>query len=163
MTDTKPSASKGLLIDTNLLVLWVIGAMSPSQISTYKRTTQYSSEDYTLLISYIDRFKVVLTTPNILTEASNLLEGYTYKGQNALLLLERIAQKTQEVFHGSSSIMDIHSKSYLNFGLSDATIHRVAADNYIVLTDDLKFCSYLQGLGLLAINFNNLRTDLLLR
>ncbi|MCC5613443.1 hypothetical protein LC612_43920 [Nostoc sp. CHAB 5834] len=162
MTDTRLLTSRGVLIDTNLLILWVVGAMNPSQISTYKRTNQYSSEDYSLLTSYIDRFKVILTTPNILTEASNLLEGYTYKGQQALSLLERVAQKTQEVFHSSLSIMDIHSKSYLKFGLSDAIIHHLAADNYTVLTDDLKFCSYLQSQGLLAINFNNLRTDFLL-
>jgi hypothetical protein len=162
MIGIRPPHNKRLLIDTNLLVLWVIGAMNPNQISTFKRTNQYSSEDYKLLLSFIDRFRVILTTPSILTEASNLLEGYTYKGQYALSLLERIAQKTQEVFHSSSSIMDIHSTSYLKFGLSDALIHRVALDDCIVLTDDLNFCSYLQGQGLLAINFNNLRTDLLL-
>jgi hypothetical protein len=162
MTATKFSSSKGLLIDTNLLVLLVVGALNPDQISVYKRTNQYSSEDYQLLLSFVDRFRVVATTPNILTEASNLLEGYAYRGQQAFTLLERVAQVTHEIFYDSLPTMMSYSRSYLKFGLSDATIHRVAEDNYLVLTDDLNFCAYLQGQGLIAINFNNLRTDTLL-
>lgn len=162
MTIPELRAGRGLLIDTNLLVLLVVGSLNADQISTYKRTTRYSAEDYRLLLSFVDQFKVVLTTPNILTEASNLLEGYAYADQQALTLLERFAQGTHEVFYDSVPTMNIYSKSYIKFGLSDAVIHRVGADNYIVLTDDLNLCAYLQGQGLLAINFSNLRTDPLL-
>lgn len=101
----------------------------------------------------------MVTTPNILTEVSNLLEGYSYKGQQALTILERFATGTKEISHESSSTMNLHPKSYLKFGLSDAVIHRIAEENYLVLTDDLNFCAYLQGQGLLAINFTNLRID----
>lgn len=163
MTATKLRASKGVLIDTNLLILLVVGALSPNQISVYKRTNAYSAEDYNLLLSFVDRFKLIVTTPNILTEASNLLEGYSYKGKQALLLLERVARVTHEVFHESLHTMTLYPKTYVKFGLSDTVIHRIAQENYVVLTDDLDFCAYLQGQGLIAINFNNLRTDHLLR
>lgn len=163
MITTDLRKSKGLLIDTNLLILLVVGALNPDQISRYKRTNTYTAEDYQLLLSFVDRFRLVVTTPNILTEASNLLEGYTYRNQSALSLLERVAQFMQEVYHESLPTMQSYAKSYRKFGLSDATIHRVAEENYLVLTDDLNFCAYLQNQGLLAINFNNLRTDYLLR
>lgn len=162
MTLTELHAANGLLIDANLLILLIVGNLNPAHIHTHKRTAnKYSAEDYTLLISFVDQFKAsaVVTTPNILTEVSNLLEGYSYKGQQALTILERFATGTKEISHESSSTMNLHPKSYLKFGLSDAVIHRIAEENYLVLTDDLNFCAYLQGQGLLAINFTNLRID----
>ncbi len=161
LTDLRKT--KGLLIDTNLLVLLVVGALNPDHISSHKRTNTYTAEDYRLLLSFVDRFRVIITTPNILTEASNLLEGYTYQNQSALALLERVTQVMQEIFYESTPTMHTYTRSYLKFGLSDATIYRIAEENYLILTDDLNFCAYLQHQGLLAINFNNLRTDHLLR
>ena len=162
MTVTKLGTSKGLVVDTNLLVVLVIGSLDPDQISSHKLTSRYSAEDYHLLKSFVDRFKVVVTTPNILTEASNLLENYVYRGQQALTVLERVAQFMHEVVYDSLPTMSTHPKSYLKFGLSDAVIQCVAENNYAVLTDDLNFCAYLQGQGLVAVNFNNLLTDTLL-
>ncbi|MFD2570080.1 hypothetical protein ACFSUS_05500 [Spirosoma soli] len=159
MTLTELRNSRGLLVDTNLLVLLVVGQLGLDQINSYKRTSLYSAEDYKLLYSFVERFRRVVTTPNILTETSNLLEGYTCKEQKALALLESIAEAMDEIFYDSMPTMRAYPKSYLKFGLSDAVIHRVAEENYLVLTDDLNFCAYLQGKGLLAINFNNLRTD----
>jgi hypothetical protein len=161
MTAADLRNSKGLLIDTNLLVLLIIGALGPEQIGKHKLTSKYVAEDYDLLTSFVDQFKQISTTSTILTEASNLLEGYAYKGQEALVLLQRIVEVADELVFDSISTMTVYSKSYIKFGLSDATIHRVAQENYLILTDDLRLCAYLQGLGLLAINFNNLRTYLL--
>ena len=153
------------MIDANLLILLIVGNLNPNQINTHKRTSnRYTVEDYALLLSFVDQFmlKAVVTTPNILTEVSNLLEGYSYKGLQALTLLERFAQSTKEIFLDSSSTMTLYPKCYLKFGLSDTVIHRLASESYLVLTDDLNFCAYLQGQGLLSINFNNLRTNFLL-
>lgn len=163
MTFSDFRATKGLLIDTNLLVLWVIGTLGANRISDHNLTSNYTAEDYQLLISFIERFRSIVVTPNILTEASNLLEKDSYKGQQALTILQNIAQAVNEVFNTSIQLMTDYQKSYLKFGLSDSSIYCLAKQNYLILTDDLKLCYYLQGQGLLAINFNNLRTDYLLQ
>ena len=42
---------KGILIDTNILLLYFIGSFDPGLISSFKRTARFSVEDYeTLLI-----------------------------------------------------------------------------------------------------------------
>ncbi|UFH56617.1 hypothetical protein [Spirosoma sp. KNUC1025] len=153
---------KGLLIDTNLLILLVIGRLDASQISAHNLTNSYTTDDYKLLISFISRFRSTVVTPNILTEASNLLETYSYKGQQALTLLQDIAKAMNEVYCESIMTMTNHHKSYIKFGLSDSVTYSLAIQNYLILTDDLKLCSYLQGQGLFAFNFNNLRTHYLL-
>ena len=162
MTVKELNSSRGLLVDTNLLLLLVIGALSPEQIGNHKRTNKYSVEDYRLLLAFVDRFRIVITTPNILTETSNLLGEYSYQGQQGLQLLERVAQVMQEVYYESMPTMAAYSACYLKFGLSDTAIQCAAKENYLVLTDDLNFCAYLQGQGLLALNFNNLRSGYIL-
>ncbi|QMW03236.1 hypothetical protein [Spirosoma foliorum] len=110
----------------------------------------------------MERFKILAVTPNILTESSNHLEKYSYKGQQALSILQNIGQAMSEIFSDSIFTMNAYPKSYLKFGLSDSVIHCLAEQDYLVLTDDMNLCYYLQGHGLLAFNFNHLRTDSLL-
>lgn len=163
MTLTDLQRVRGLLIDTNLLVLLVIGSVSPTAIVGNKRLSAYTVTDYKLLLSFVERFSALFTTPHILTEVSNLIGCETKQQQQALEILKLLTQRMEEVLPASHETMNTHSRSYLKFGLSDASIHRVAADNLLVLTDDLNFCYYLQGQNILALNFNNLHTEYLLR
>lgn len=163
MTLTDLQRVRGLLIDTNLLVLLVIGSVSPTAIAGNKRLSAYTVTDYKLLLSFVERFSALFTTPHILTEVSNLIGCETKQQQQGLEILKLLTQRMEEVLPASQETMGTHSRSYLKFGLSDASIHRVAADNLLVLTDDLNFCYYLQGQNILALNFNNLRTEYLLR
>jgi len=64
---------KDLLIDTNLLIVLLVGNTSEEFIAKVKPTRTYTVQDYRLLIKLIKSFNVV-TTPHILTEASNLCE-----------------------------------------------------------------------------------------
>jgi len=45
--------SVGLLVDTNLLVLFTVGSVNRNRIETFKRTRQYSKGDYDLLVSVL--------------------------------------------------------------------------------------------------------------
>ncbi|WP_461098560.1 PIN domain-containing protein [Spirosoma luteolum] len=154
--------ARGLLIDTNLLVLLVIGSISEAAIAGNKRLSAYTTSDFRLLLSFVEQFSTLFTTPHILTEVSNLIGCETKQQRQGLEILKLLTQRMEELLPASNETMSSHSKSYLKFGLSDASIHRVAADNLFVLTDYLNFCYYLQGQNILALNFNNLRTDYLL-
>ncbi|MEZ5865688.1 MAG: hypothetical protein R3D25_17040 [Geminicoccaceae bacterium] len=63
---------KAVLLDTNLLILLVIGAVDPRWIGRHKRSRAFVASDWRLLQDLIDN-KPILTTPHVLTEASNLL------------------------------------------------------------------------------------------
>ncbi len=65
--------SKGILIDTNLLLIFIIGMCDKNYIATFKRTKTFSSEDYDILFHILQPFCKIITTPNILTEVSNHL------------------------------------------------------------------------------------------
>src|SRR5882672_2097419 len=64
--------SPGLLIDSNLLLLYILGNTNKQRIPEFKRTQMYTIQDFELLQLLVERFSRVVTTPNVLTEISNL-------------------------------------------------------------------------------------------
>jgi hypothetical protein len=67
-------AQPGLLIDTNLLVLFVVGSVNPNRIETFKRTSKYSPRDYDLLVRVMERWGSLYTVAHVLAEVSNLTD-----------------------------------------------------------------------------------------
>ncbi len=64
--------SKGVVIDTNLLLLYFVGLYDPHRIQKFKRTMTFVLEDFYTLLSFFNYFDKVVTTPNILTEVNSL-------------------------------------------------------------------------------------------
>ena len=64
--------SRGVLVDTNLLLLYFVGLYNPSLIPQFKRTRIFTVNDFDVLQNFIALFSKVVTTPDILTEVSNL-------------------------------------------------------------------------------------------
>ncbi|TAE32224.1 MAG: hypothetical protein EAZ91_04970 [Cytophagales bacterium] len=163
MTPTQLKQKEGLLLDANLLVLYVLGCYDPKRIVQNKRTSTYTEEDFGLLINFMGLFKLYVTTPNILTEVSNLLEGVKYQYGPVLALLPQLVEGFVEIYEPSFDVMKQKETAFLKFGLGDAVSYGLAEQDYLVLTDDLSLCYMLQSRGLDALNFNHLRSDYLLR
>ena len=148
--------NKGLLIDTGLLLLLIVGILDPSRITRFKRTQTFSVEDYDLLKKIVNLFAKLATTPNILTEVSNLLRQLPTESRhdfsrvftNAIEQVEEHYQPSRELARRSH---------FPVFGLTDSSIIDSCKGKYLVLTDDLPLSAYLTNLGLDAINFNHLR------
>jgi hypothetical protein len=64
----------GLFVDTNLLVLFAIGAVNRNRIEQFKRTRSYTKTDYDLLLRVLERFKPLYTVAHVLAEVSNLTD-----------------------------------------------------------------------------------------
>jgi hypothetical protein len=148
--------TKGLLIDANLLLLYFVGAYDQDRISRFKRTMAFTVDEFLLLAAVFKYFDTVITTPNILTEVSNLsgqlprdLRPYFYSDfAKGIPVLEE---------HYTASGTLSASAHFNRFGLTDSGIVDLVKDNYLVLTDDLELYGYLQNIGVDAINFNHIR------
>ncbi|MGB3571592.1 MAG: PIN domain-containing protein [Phormidesmis sp.] len=149
--------SKGLLVDTNILLLFFVGSVSRERINRFRRTEQFSSLDYDLLVDLFRRFKVIATTPNILTEISNLINqldepdrSECYKVfASGIAFLEETYLPSRDV---ASSYWP-----FSKYGLTDCGIAELAQNKYLVLTDDLRVTRYFNDRGIDTVNFNNLR------
>ncbi|MBA4114927.1 MAG: hypothetical protein H0X71_00460 [Rubrobacter sp.] len=151
--------SAGVLVDTNLLLLYFIGRYDQGLIERWGRTNdRFVSVDYDTLLLLLERFDTLVVTPHVLTEVSNLL-GY---------LNEPARSECRELFGQTiRSLMDekrtsgddlSEHRAFLPFGIADASVADAAAGSYLVLTDDLDLYGYLENEGVGVLNFNEIRS-----
>jgi hypothetical protein len=57
-----------LLVDTNILVLHIVGGWGRSAIPKHRRTRGFTPEDYDLLQFHLRQFDHLKTTPGVLAE-----------------------------------------------------------------------------------------------
>jgi hypothetical protein len=149
--------TKGVLVDTSLLVLLAVGIYLPGRITSFKRTKQYTIEDFYLVINLIHEFERRITTPHLLTEAHSFarqLEKREYDGLAAAF--RKLIKEMFEIHVPATDV--ISEKSYPRLGLADSAIIK-ASPGVLVLTADAGLESELSRLGRHAININHLRTE----
>ena len=159
--EIKKYLNHGLLIDTNLYLLLLVGRTNMEKVGFDKRTQKYVIDDYFLLENTIGRFDKRYTTPNIITETSNLLgdgKRTTVHGVNRTLADDVKIIQEEHI----SSFACVSEPAFFKFGITDAVISLIAAQNKIlVLTDDLSLYSFLSNIKLPVLNFNHFRQNLL--
>lgn len=157
------SASRnGILLDTNLLVLWVIGSVDPAGIETNRRTRSYTHNDFLLLGELLRlRQGPILTTPHILAETSNLVADALKGGLRAQamnLLGQLILAELDERHIPGRQI--VQGPMFLDLGLTDSAILELKALSCSVLTSDAPLYARLSAAGVAAFNFNHIRGQL---
>jgi rRNA-processing protein FCF1 len=148
--------SGGVLIDTNILLLYFVGSYNRELIPRFKRTVQFTVEDFDLLVRLLSRFAQIVTTPNILSEV-NSLSGQI--GQPAkIAYFEQFARgiaTLDEQYVASATASGL--SEFPKLGLTDSGILHLAGGKYLVLTDDLRLCAFLEKTGVDVLNFNHIR------
>lgn len=145
-----------VLIDTNLLVLFVVGTADCRYITKHKRLSGFVPQDYSALMGIVSEASSVLVTPNTLTETSNLAAYIAEPAKREVFaVLQRVIASATEVYVPSQTA-SLRSE-FIRLGLTDATILEACTDQVTLLTTDLKL--YLDAVagGVSAINFNHMR------
>jgi rRNA-processing protein FCF1 len=150
--------SKGLLIDTNLLLLLFIGSAIPEILPTFKPITNqgFSEKDYNLLRHFASRFTKIITTPHVLTEVSNhcdKLKG-KYRATYCESLIPLIKALKEETVEAATLCEREH---FIDFGLADMAISEISSSAYLVLTIDFDLVGHLKKRKIDVINFNHMR------
>ncbi|MDY6781173.1 MAG: hypothetical protein SW833_01230 [Cyanobacteriota bacterium] len=101
--------AKGILIDTNILLLLFVGGVNRERISKFKRTEQFVPEDYDFLLAFLPKFNKFVTTPNILTEVNSLANqlGEPERSQCFTIFANYVSssEKMEEVYRESCSLV----------------------------------------------------------
>lgn len=151
-------SGRRLLVDTNILVLFLVGSLDPDLIAKHKRVNHFTVEDFNLVDDLLRRFGTFLTTPNVLTEVTNLAMQIGGAAKVRLPeLLAALLQKGAFEEHTVESVEASKVQEFRRIGLTDAGIVLLARKEWTVLTDDFPLYLALQVRGLEAINFHHLR------
>ena len=148
-----------LLIDTNVLLLHVVGSHDRTFIDRVKRTATFTQADFELLQGELAKYSALVVTPSVLAELSNLLPNWAH---------EHVAQSMPDVFasfqeEGAGFAEVISDRVFARLGFTDTAIVMIASsgtadDELHVLTDDVHLYNELAYRGVTVANFNHLRS-----
>lgn len=152
------SKNKAVLLDANLLLVFIVSGLGVGEIEAYKKTSShFTSDDGKLLYDVLQKFKKIVTTPQVITEVSNLLDWMHDKKRDVVFnLLSRFVHTVDEYYLTSKKVSD--SVAFLKLGLTDAALFElVRQEQLVLLTVDVDLYGFVVGHKLEAINFNHLR------
>lgn len=150
-----PPGQRGILVDANLLVLLLIGSYDPAFIQKFKRTAQFQIEDFYKLAREIGRFDVIITTPNLLTEASNICNQLkSWLKDEVFAIMSQFIAISDEIY--IESRLPACDPRFAEFGLTDMGMIHAAKDRYPILTTDGRLASFARSLGIVVVEFSTL-------
>jgi hypothetical protein len=152
---------KSVLLDSNLLLVFLSGTLGRGVFERFKRVSEYSFDDYELLVALLRSFKILLTTPHILTEVNSLANSLPtwYKQEwsenfAALIASEDESPGLSEKWIPAAELSAI--PEFEKFGITDAAITRLSSEG-LVITADYRLSEVLRARGVSVINFRDLR------
>jgi hypothetical protein len=143
-----------VILDANLLVLWVVGLASTSYISRHKRLQAYSVNDFSLLTNFLSRASRIVVTPNTITETSNLAAQIAEPARTYIFAsLRALLQNTVEIYVESQRAAE-HA-AFPRLGITDSALLSTMTENHTLLTADLDLYLHASRNGMNAVNFNH--------
>jgi len=152
-------SSKGVILDTNLLILYLVGSYDKNNIKKFKRTHSFEIEDFKFIASLLKFFRNIVVTPQILAEISNFtFEETTPDFSSYFTNAINWLQKTNEKYFHKNDLLPIPCLA--NIGFTDLTIIEASKNKrLLVLTDDGSLCSFLTSFDCDFINLNHIRGE----
>lgn len=150
-------ATKGLLIDTNALLLYLIGQHDPAYIPVYKRTRKYNLDDFTILSQFVRPFRRLITTLQILAEIHNLSQSVQEsRVRKYFETLVHVLRPATEYYVEKSVLLE--NSKLPRFGFTDLSILETARSQKVgALTDDFAAAGLLEKAHCGVVNFTHLR------
>lgn len=146
-----------LALDSNMMVLYIVGLTDKSLISRHRRIQKYGSDAFDMLLGLLKGCRAIVVTPGVLAETSNLLR---YDRASS-----RLTMQTFEVLIREASVVDerfIAARSAIGrpvfkwLGLVDATLVEIAAQDVPVVTGDFDLYQQAVTFNPACINFDAL-------
>ncbi len=125
----------GYFIDANLLVLLIVGGVDTAIIDKHRRLSDYSADDYELLLVLLLEAERIFVTPNTLTEASNLLAQHGEPERSLLMAgLRYLIDESEEIIVASAQAAA--NPEFPRLGLTDAALLAAVSEETPLITVD---------------------------
>jgi hypothetical protein len=125
-----------ILIDTNALVLLIVGLIDQNQIRHHRRTRLYTEKDYHKLLNVIQDLSRLIVLPNIWTETDNLLNNFltgNFRWPYIQAFKKLVANTTERYLSSESGI---NSNYFISTGLTDSLIIELGKSCDMVISAD---------------------------
>lgn len=145
-----------IFVDTNALILLIVGLIDKSLISSHKRTSIYEPIDFDNLKVLIGDLEKVVTTPNVLTEVDNLLNNFR-KGHRWMYyqIIREIIGKSSEKFIETKTIIELNP--FFELGLTDSGVLEICKECDFLITGDSRLSDYASAFGIKVVDLVKIR------
>ena len=149
--------SRGVLVDSSLLVVYLVGSFDRRHLVNCRAIkSSFTNEEFQLLARIIGLFDLVVTTPHVLTEVSNLAGRLPTRLHVPFRTF--FASVMNQLLEQNASAADLSlAPQFVRFGIADTAISLVAPGKYFVLTEEAALYSLLLANGVDVMNFNHVR------
>lgn len=131
----KKQIGKRLIIDTNLLILLIIGRYNINLISDHRKLRNYDNHDYNFVNFMARKSKVIYLTPGIISEVTNHLNPSDKHYSKYFNKLISILQAFKEEYQSKNVLLVL--SSFEKLGYTDSAIIDLSIkEKCLVLTDD---------------------------
>lgn len=137
-----------ILIDSNALVLLILGLIDPNLVEGHRRTSIYTQKDFHKLLAVIQDLKKLVVLPNIWTEVDNLLNDNlkgNLKWRYIQVLKELVSQTTEKYL---ISAVGVSSNYFIEIGLTDSLIIELRESFDFLITADSKLSDIAKAHGI---------------
>lgn len=154
----------GVIIDTNLLALLLIGLSNPTiaQIRSCTRTSGFDIADFRRVLFLANQACEIVVTPQILAEVANITFDIRHMGGFDAYFKQAITflRTTKEDHREMTELIADHNLEILGkVGFADTSVARIAKDReLLVLTDDGPLTGVLTTLKIDTLNVNYLKS-----
>lgn len=151
------SVDENLIVDSNVLLLFLVGDINPAYIKQFERTRNYEAADYDALNTVFTACRGrIATTTHVLAEVSNLANKL--KGDRRAQFFSKFALWIEALNEKTAVGAEICRLDLFDaFGITDLGILMCARRNHTVLTDDDRLSYHLQGQGVSVITLAQIR------
>ncbi|MBT9546373.1 MAG: hypothetical protein IV090_13375 [Candidatus Sericytochromatia bacterium] len=153
--------NKGILIDANLLLVLVLGLTHQGILKNHPKTAKYAVDDFHALQKLLDLFQTSLTTPQILTEVSNLAAPQRL-GQHKQVfgkVWQALTSNYLEVYLPAKDIILKNIWYFQHYGLTDAGILTLLNERDVLfLSNDRPLVNQAISLGRPCLLYDDLRS-----
>lgn len=147
-----------IIIDSNSLIVLLLGLINPSLKNKHSKTSIYNEEDYHTLVEVIKDIKSLIVLPNIWTEVDNLLNKFTggYKDLYVQKIIQTI-KETSEEYIESQSVENNYA--FYDLGLTDTLILEYAKNCEMLITSDSQLSDYARANGVTVFDLKELKNE----
>lgn len=143
--------NNNIVIDTNALVLLILGTIDKKYIGKHKHISAYSIADYDYLLSVINASKKVITCPNVLTEVDNLCNREVDKHSYSQIF-KQLTEDYEEKYKETKKIVNDNLDLMWNIGLTDIILIKIAKECDFLITGDSKLSDHAKSQGIAVID-----------
>jgi len=146
------------LIDSNALIVLILGLKDTKLIPKHKRTSIYYEQDFYDLQAVIEDIRNLVVLPNNWTEVNNLLNNFKgdYKQEYIYKITDTIKNSTEKYIPSNFAVENF---AFIELGITDTLILECAKECKLIITSDSKLSDYANALGFKVFDLVKNRND----